>query len=345
MENGVRTLGLLLMAGALLAGCGDPDPPPRSAHEVHFDTVDGTIHVHNEGDGLWTDEDRWRPRTDWEPGELSGPISLAWDPAGYLWIADFGLLRYTIFDPDGEFDRVLRRPIARTAPNLYQIGYFDRSGNFVDETVVSDEMGGEGGISFVRVSPGGEVVDTLPPVIRPTYVSPETATQIFLKQTNLGELNWYRPRINWDFGLDDTVWFTTSDPFRTIQRTLEGDTLRIITIDDRSEELTPEDEDRVAEVLSDPALDRGDFNLVRRIARGLHVMGDGHLLVQVEELPGEDGSIFDVFDPEGRLLGTIDLGFPVPIQARFGSLGNTLAIPSFDSIDVPRLVRITLEKK
>lgn len=280
------------------------------------------------------------------PGELNSPMSLAWDSAGRLWVPDFSNDRYSIFDAEGELVDDFRRPIAG-APNLFQIGHVDADGHFVDEAPVSRTRDEDrAGIAFVRISANGAVVDTLPPIYRPVYVTADIANLPFgvIPPGALQDLRFFRPRLLYDIGPDDTVWFTKGDRVRLIQRTLAGDTLRIVEADHRAAGLTPEDEGLIEEVFRGVDVDRSQFKLARQIVQGLHVMDDGHVLVQIEEEPGVDSSIFDIFDPDGRFLGTVDFTVPVRYRSRGGSRGDTLVMPTESPEGVPQLVRLVLAR-
>ena len=73
-------------------------------------------------------------------------------------------------------------------------------------------------------------------------------------------------------------------------------------------------------------------------------MDDGHLLVQVTEVVGESSPVFDVFDPHGRYLGEIDLGFaPTPFGLST-SRGDLFLSPMLGQLDVPYAVLVRLER-
>ncbi len=59
---------------------------------------------------------------------------------------------------------------------------------------------------------------------------------------------------------------------------------------------------------------------------------------------GEDPSTFDVFDPEGFFLGSIDLGITIPRRNRPALVGDTLIVVTPGLLDVPFLVRLTIRR-
>ena len=89
-------------------------------------------------------------------------------------------------------------------------------------------------------------------------------------------------------------------------------------------------------------MSRQDVELVRPLVNDIYVMDDGHMLVGIIEQVGEDPSIFDVFDPEGYFLGSVDLGFTIPYRNIPALVGDTIVAVTPGLLDVPFLVRATI---
>ena len=68
------------------------------------------------------------------------------------------------------------------------------------------------------------------------------------------------------------------------------------------------------------------------------------MLVGIIEQVGEDPSTFDVFDPEGFFLGSIDLGISIPSRNQPALVGDTLIVVTPGLLDVPFLVRLTIRR-
>lgn len=68
----------------------------------------------------------------------------------------------------------------------------------------------------------------------------------------------------------------------------------------------------------------------------------GYLLVQLVDTPGAPSSRFDVYDPEGRYLGELDLGFPAERLGSLGSRGDLVVAPMLGDADVPYVVLVEL---
>jgi len=73
-------------------------------------------------------------------------------------------------------------------------------------------------------------------------------------------------------------------------------------------------------------------------------MDDGHILVAIVEEVGEIPSTFDVFDPEGLFLGTIDLGFGISRRNLPALVGDTIIAVVPGALDMPYLVRATIRR-
>ena len=100
----------------------------------------------------------------------------------------------------------------------------------------------------------------------------------------------------------------------------------------------------IAEGLREAGMRRGDVELVRPLVAAIHVMDDGHVLVGIVEKVGEATSIFDVFDPAGFFLGTIDLGFVIPNRNLPALVGDTIIAVTPGDLDLPHLVRATIKR-
>ncbi len=100
----------------------------------------------------------------------------------------------------------------------------------------------------------------------------------------------------------------------------------------------------IAEGLREAGISRGDVELVRPVVQRIDVMDDGHILVGIIEQVGETSSTFDVFDPEGFFLGTIDLGFTIANGNLPALVGDTVVAVTAGELDLPYLVRATIER-
>lgn len=86
--------------------------------------------------------------------------------------------------------------------------------------------------------------------------------------------------------------------------------------------------------------------LARPVVQALHVPEDGHLLVQIEDVAGSEASgVLDVFDPVGRFLGSMELGFCLTRAGIPAIFGDTIVGVHVGSLDMPVPVRGTILRK
>jgi hypothetical protein len=225
------------------------------------------------------------------PGELRQAYGLTWDAGGRLWVPDAGNARYSVFDSTGAFLRAHPRRFGVVLPWL---GGFDRHGVLHDPAAASDR---DGLIryTFFRVDSIGEVLDSLPALeYRPPQAGPIPVELLSL-----------RPRLTFRFDPAGYLWFGETGRYRIYQRTLGGDTVRIIQLSRDRAPVSAAERDSVMRVLArspfpvDPSLIPAHKPAFDRI----HVDGKGNLFVQPIGSEEETGRVFDVFDREGRYLG------------------------------------------
>ena len=83
---------------------------------------------------------------------------------------------------------------------------------------------------------------------------------------------------------------------------------------------------------------------MRPVVDAIHVLDDGHIIVGIVEKLGERTSTFDVFDPEGFFLGTVDLGFAMPNRNIPAIVGDRIVTVTPGDLDLPYLVRATIKR-
>jgi hypothetical protein len=266
------------------------------------------------------------------PGELAAPGAIGFDARGYLWIATLFNGRYSVFNSSGVLEKTVQRPVHGAARFQHAL-VFDEPGSFIDED-------GEGmSVILMRVDTAGVVLDSFP-VLRHPERPPELLSLPVRRGSEFRKALDYLPRLVWTVANDGTVWFTRSDTLRLIQRSLGGDTLKIIETSHRSSALRPEDETVIRQGLVEVGK-RHLFDLFgRQVIQAIRVLADGHVLVQIGvESDAIGGSQFDVFDPEGVFLGTVDTDLALSGRGIPGILGDTIYSMAFGTFDVPYVVR------
>jgi len=262
------------------------------------------------------------------PGEFSFPSGIAWGPDYDIWIPEPFEARYSIFDRNGDF---LRTEPRASPPNVsrrvYPL-YFEASGTLIDHFAAGD------GPAFRRVEPSGKVLSTLAalgssnlPVQRPQ--SDGELADAYRRHTR---------RLIWALGTDGTTWSAWSDELRLVQRSLKGDTIRIVEARHRRPNVAPKERD----LLDRLEREYRDVELAPRVVQSIHVAPDGRVLVQISDGGRPLGSEVDVFNADGSYAGTFET--PVPIQPLAQS---HISVEYFSFVgvgpyDIPVVVRLRL---
>lgn len=278
------------------------------------------------------------------PGDLRSPMGMAWDGTGRLWVAAGLNGRYHVFDSTGVFQKSMRRPV-RAATRIQHPLVWEETGTLIDETVMSTEEPLM--VLFLRVDTLGQVVDTAsilatPPRFRTGL--PGISTMIRGRDAFRFLTRHYLASGRWSMAPDGSVWSAMNGRLRLVKTDSNGDTLRIVETSHRPESFDRRDREAISKGLAEAGLSRQDVELVRPLVSEIYLMDDGHILVGIFEQVGEDPSTFDVFDPEGFFLGTIDLGITIPRRNRPALVGDTLIVVSPGLLDVPFLVRLTIRR-
>lgn len=282
------------------------------------------------------------------PGELAGPIGLAFDAGGRLWVIDPGNGRYMLFGPDGELVGERPRPLGGFV--MPWAGGFDRSGRLW-EGVNRYVPGQPELLALVAVdAASGATGDSL--VAGP-------AQEGFFEVRSGGASERvhvpFTPWLVWRFDPRGYLWTADATAYRIHQRTLAGDTVRVI---DKAYQAVP-----VSRAELDSALvglegfrrmggvvDPGRIPDRKPAFGALFVDASGRLWLPLHtegDAVGPSGStLFDVLDPEGRWLGTarsdvpLELHLPAPV---FGD-GVVHAVAA-DELGVPRVVRLRISTR
>lgn len=295
------------------------------AQEIRVFTQDGTYRftISRKGSG---------------PGELKNAFGLAWDDHGRLWVPDAGNVRYVVFDSLGTVQDEYRRPLGAVYPFL---GTFDVSGRLVDLSASASPQ--QLDIIPVSFDPELEAFEYWPPVTHTAYFGPAPPGIV-----------WLRPRQTLSISPVGFLWFGSTAVYRLYQRTLSGDTLRIVEQPSEAVALSDSEREAIqAELAEFPV--RVDPRLIpthKPAFNRLVLDCAGYLFVNVpgtEEFVGklfdvQEGRLIDVFDPEGRYLGRITspvrLDWMVPPEITEDYLLGV----ALDELDVRYVVRLRLTR-
>ncbi len=276
------------------------------------------------------------------PGDLRRPMAMAWDGTDRLWVAAGLNGRYNVFDTTGVFEKSVPRPV-RSANRTQHPLLWEETGTFVDETVTST---GPTMVLFLRVDTLGQVVDTASLLAKPPRFRSGLPAPILRPSQDAFRfvVRHYLASGLWSMAPDGTVWSAMNGRLQLVQTDSNGDTLRIVETSHRPESFDRRDRAAISEGLAEAGLSERDVELVRPLLNDIYVMDDGHMLVGIIDQVGEDPSTFDVFDPEGFFLGSIDLGITIPYRNRPALVGDTLIVVTPGLLDVPFLVRLTIRR-
>jgi hypothetical protein len=258
-------------------------------------------------------------------------------------VVDRVLQRYSIFDSTGvnlaDFPRqAWGGMIPRAVPPVT----FDSDGAYLEETYAGDLRS----VVIVRVPFGGEAFDTLPGMITPKETwprqeGPQVARAVAPGRQIAGH---YRPKLIYAV-TPMHLWHADSRELLLVQRTHAGDTTLIVETKHRDDlRLSSADERAILEDLRRLGLDPREAPYSRQVIQSMHVLEDGHLLVQIEERFAENGSALDVFDPEGHFLGTLDLGFALDPQSVLAMRGDTLYAVGLDEMDAKFIAKLIIHR-
>lgn len=290
------------------------------------------------------------------PGEFSDLARLKLGSGDSILAYDYIGRRLSLFTPEGEFVRsaTLQAPESGSFPHL--LGLFG-DGSMV--AVATDFRGfnaREGEVSrmlelYVRYGPTGELVDTLS--LQPgsdTYMETSTMSD-GMRVVSMTIPLFGRSSVSGMLG--DRAVLGSNDSYELQVLTPDGDIERLIR---RSVEVRPVTEEMVAAARRERAAEARDEEARQHQEEALRgaphgatvpfyeeVMGDddGNLWVQEFTVPGEAAAGWAVFDPEGRLLGSVQM----PERFRPTHIGADFVLGvARDEMDVERVRLYTLEK-
>lgn len=278
------------------------------------------------------------------PGELSRAFGLAFGPDERLWIADVGNTRYTVYDTAGSYRNSYPRRLS--GHSVPWPGKFTSDGLLYDLTLEVREADFRNVLVGYRVR-GEELqrVDT-------TWVPPDpipTERQQVRIQREGGTTAFgvpYAPRLEWWLGPAGHLWFGRSDRYRIVQRTLAGDTLRVV---EREYEPVPvgDDDPRVEQFREQMEkrnipVDGSRVPDERPAFESLRTGDRGYLWVEVHRRSEAEAMPVDVFDPEGRYLGSLAL--PFSSLSRTVLRGDRMCGTATGELDVERVVCVRIRR-
>ena len=239
------------------------------------------------------------------PGELAGPTGMEWGPDQRLWVEDPDNNRYSVYDTTGAI--ITSHPRDLSWYGFAWTGSFDDAGRLYLEQL---SFGPDGTESWLVWMDSAMVAHDSFPV--PKY---EQLTYKLMRNglVRSGATVPFSPRLTWTVARDGTLWFGITGDYRLYQRSLAGDTLRIIereyepipvTRAERDEALAQDFLRNMADQGADIDPDRVPAN--RPVWSGFNVDAEGRLWI-VPQIPDSTSTALDVFSSDGRYLGRLKL--------------------------------------
>lgn len=274
------------------------------------------------------------------PGEFRAPTGLAIDSRGTIWVADAFGPAYKAFTPSGELLATLRSPVHVTLARQQQL-VVRPDGRILDVGVRG--TGGGQQLVFTMTDPGDESADTVWSLVMPER-GPAASGPVTLGSAFGQVVSGYLESMVWTPGVRGSLWFSGTGGAELVNLSAQGDTLRVVHVAHRPRALTDAEERLVGRAIRERGISEGDLRVVPRAVQFMRVMHDGHLLVFVNDEPSAASSTMEVYDPEGRYLGALELGFGIPRLGVAGLRGDTLVAPMAGPLDATFVVRATIER-
>lgn len=276
------------------------------------------------------------------PGELLQATRVDPGPDGTMWVVDPGTSRVTVFDTGGTVVET------KTVPGGYMI--FPWPGGFDDDGFYYVPIPVAGGPALAKLDPSLAPVDTLPapedPVERGFFGPLVQGGGGMVANVPVP----YQGTLTWGVTRRGTLLALVTDQYRLFELDPAGDTVRTFSREFDPLPVTADDVRKVREDFEQftglaEGIDLSRLPGTKPPTAGFFVDDRDHVWVErVTADPRLSGRIHDVFDPEGRFLGSATLPFPLgrllrPVARRDRIYGVTT-----DSLGVQYVVRARVER-
>ena len=277
------------------------------------------------------------------PGEISNANGLQQAPDGTIWVNDPANSRFSVFSPDGAFQRQHVIPIS--GYNYIWTGFIDVRGR-VNDPVSANPKGGARQSKLRRFSATGVLADSVDiPCGQSTPLPPIWhASNRNGSSSNMSVPFSPVPQVVLD--PRGFAWCTPSDVYRVVRTRIgQGDTVAVI--DRKMTPIPIPTAQRDAEIARiDSVVKRYetsdvDFSKMPKMkpaVLALDVDDAGRLWVR---RPTNEPmtTVFDVFDERGRVLATVAAPFRISAYWHPIIRGDVMYTVALDEDDVPNIVR------
>ena len=275
------------------------------------------------------------------PGEFTAAWALSIGSGDTLTILDDGMMRYSVFSPDGRFVDMHPRGIVGYGPPLpVRLA----SGGYLDWGLGSPDgrLGRRGLFYPVRYGQGFGRVDTFPAIAYTRDMVPSGRMPLM----DYGGFLVVTPDAEGD------IWFAQSQTYRVYRRTLNADTTVTFTLPVEPVPVREVDRERVRDRWTRrPELQAEQLAALPRvkpIIYGILPDNQGHVFIFVDVAEVPTGTAVDVFRDTGVYLGRMNLPVPVALESNrqpIGKIsGDYLYLVAKDEMDVPYVYRFEIVK-
>lgn len=273
------------------------------------------------------------------PGEFTGAVSVDLSRSGEIWVMDMIGGRLSIFDTTGTYLRQERTNTGGWMVKPYP-GGFDAMGRY------NILIRSEGNRVLARFDQSYNAIDTIPipenPVEREFFETPRSSVSVP-----------FQGSMHWRVSPTGTVWTLLTARYELTEMTTGREVLRTVTKDHEPIPVTDDDRKEAVRDLEwftsqGGQIDMSKFPETKPATTSFFVDDEGNLWVErrvAAAAQQDEGRLFDVFEVEGRYLGTLRLPFelassiPEPIVR-----GGVLYGGTSDELGVVYVVRARIAK-
>lgn len=275
------------------------------------------------------------------PGELNGPARMDFSPDGDLWVLDPSNARVTAFDTTGKVVRTT--PMGGGFFTSPWRGGFDDRGRYYSYVVSFEPFSVSVGVFDAELNEVGRMPRPDDPVERDSWRMEEGGRVRMVAGVP------FQGRLNWILSGTGTVWALLSDEYRLFELDAEGDTVRTILNEPEWLPVSGSDREQAIEALEWFVSQGGEIDPSmipdEQPAVGWFTLDEtGAIWVSRTAAYGELSSAFDVFDPDGVRLGTVELPFGLLPTPEPFFRGGLLYGVTRDDYDVQYVVRARVDR-
>jgi hypothetical protein len=277
------------------------------------------------------------------PGEFNRPLDIQFGPGGNLWVVDPQNNRLSVFDSAGTY--LEGKYVGGGIIMVPWPGGFDDNGFYY--APVMRPRGGDVELALERFDSDLTSLDTL------TIPADPVERERFEYRGDRG-YTWapvpFDPEFHWRLAPDGTFWGMLEGSYRLFQLTLDGDTLRSVTREFTRVPVTEADREQAREALAwfireyHGQVDWSKIPDHKPATEDFFFDDEGNIWVIPVTAAEREWRVVEIFDPEGRYLGRIDLPFrlarPYPVIR-----DNVMHAVIEDEMEVPYVVRVRIEKR